>query len=81
MSAAIAIFTRVFPAKMVVRHRRGFSMSLMILDVSLPPWPSLLILMESKENRAVSEAEKKAEKDKKTTSRPNLRITGDAVMV
>jgi hypothetical protein len=61
---------------MVVRHLKGFSISLTIREVSRPLWASLLILMESMENRAVSEAEKNADKDKKTASRMNLRITG-----
>ena len=77
---AMAMLTRVLPAKMVVKALMGFSRSLKIGEVFLPSWASLFNFMESSEKRAVSEAEKNAEKNKKIAKRRNFRINISGVI-
>jgi hypothetical protein len=73
MMADMAILTMVLPKRIVVRHLMGFSRSFKIREVLLPACAILLNFMESRENKAVSAAEKNAENANKRAKSRNLR--------
>ena len=76
----MAILTKVLPARIVVRQRMGFSRSLIIRFVFFPSWAILFNLIESRENNAVSVAEKYADRHKKTNKRKNLRMKTGSII-